>query len=91
MDGRGHAQDLAEVLGTHVFDLYDAARLLGIRPATLQYAAYRHRVSYVQYGAAKFFALGDLIEYGVGRGRGKASRLARKEYFIVKPAGWVDH
>jgi hypothetical protein len=88
--GTGRAPDLAALIGLLVFDLRDAASLLGIRPSSLQYAAYKHRVSYVQYGSAKFFTRDDLIEYAISRGRGRESRLERRAHFVVRPNRWFE-
>jgi hypothetical protein len=87
-DGAGIADDLAAVLGMLIFDVEDAARLLGVEKTSLYYAAYRHRIAYVQYGTSKFFARDDLITYAMSRGRGRDSRIQRQPHFVVRPSGW---
>jgi hypothetical protein len=86
--GEGRAADLASVLGVLIFNVEDAAALLGVKIASLRYAAYRHRISYVQYSATKWFARDDLIEYGLSRRRGRKSQLSPKPYFVTRPYGW---
>lgn len=77
------AKDLAEMLATEVLDAADAARFLGIARNSIEYAAYRHRIPYVQYGAKKLFTRADLEDYAMNRGRGRESRLGAVEPTIV--------
>ena len=78
------AEDLAKLLSHEVFDADDAAELLGIERGSLEYAAYRKRIKYVQYGAKKLFTRADLMEYKSLAGRGRDSRLQPVEPIIVK-------
>jgi len=54
---------------------------------SIEYATYRHRIPYVQYGAKKLFARTDLVDYAANRGRGRDSKLQDAPHFVVKPAG----
>lgn len=78
------AAQLADVLSNEVFDAEDAAKLLGIARNSLEYAAYRRRIAFVQYGAKKFFTRLDLLDYASARGKGRESRLVAAPYFHVK-------
>ena len=78
------AKDLADQLSNDIFDAEDAARLLGIARNSIEYAAYRHRIPYVQYGAKKLFTRADLMEYNDKRGRGRDSKLVEAPVFVVK-------
>ena len=80
---RLRAADLADVLATEVLDIEDGAVYLGIARNSLEYAAYRHRVAFVQYHAKKLFTKADLDDYARGRGRGRMSHLADQPSFIV--------
>ena len=78
------AHDLADLLAKEIFDAEDAARFLGIERNSIEYAAYRKRIPFVQYGAKKLFTRADLIDYSRNRGRGRDSRLQDAEVLIVK-------
>jgi hypothetical protein len=78
------ATDLARLLGSEVLDADDAAQLLGIERGSLEYAAYRKRIAYVQYGAKKLFARADLLDYRAKSGRGRESQLQPVEPIVVK-------
>jgi hypothetical protein len=78
------AEELAALLRHEVFDPQDAAKLLGIARNSIEYAAYRHRIPYVQYGAKKLFTRLDLLEYDSKRGRGRESKLEAAPHFVVK-------
>jgi hypothetical protein len=69
------APDLAKLLSTEIMDKSDAAAFLGIAKGSLEYAAYRKRIPFVQYGAKKLFTRADLMDYARNRGHGKTSRL----------------
>jgi len=79
------AEDLANLLSRDIFDAEDAARFLGIARNSIEYAAYRKRIPYVQYGAKKLFTRTDLVEYMRNRGRGRDSRLEDSPVLVVKP------
>jgi hypothetical protein len=78
------AEELADLLSKDIFDAEDAARFLGIARNSIEYAAYRHRIPYVQYGAKKLFTRHDLLAYASDRGRGRDSRLSEQPVFVVK-------
>jgi hypothetical protein len=78
------AEDLANLLSRDIFDAEDAARFLGIARNSIEYAAYRKRIPFVQYGAKKLFTRADLIEYSRNRGRGRESRLEDAPVHVVK-------
>jgi hypothetical protein len=78
------APDLAALLGKEVYDAEDAARFLDIARNSIEYAAYRKRIPYVQYGAKKLFTRIDLIEYASNRGRGRESNLEVSPVYVVK-------
>jgi hypothetical protein len=63
------AAELAAMLGHEIFDVEDAAKFLGLAPATIWQQAARRRIAYVQYKNHKYFALTDLCDYAAGRGR----------------------
>lgn len=79
------AEDAAKLLATEILDAEDAARLLHIERNSIEYAAYRHRIPYVQYGAKKLFTRADLLDYASQRGRGRDSKLTEQPVFEVKP------
>lgn len=78
------AEDLATLLSRDIFDAEDAARFLGIARNSVEYAAYRKRIPYVQYGAKKLFTRQDLLDYASNRGRGRESRLEDAPVHVVK-------
>ena len=78
------AEDLAALLSKEILDAEDAAKFLGIARNSIEYAAYRHRIPYVQYGAKKLFTRADLMEYNSNRGRGRDSRLEDAPVHVVK-------
>lgn len=81
------AADLAKLLGVEVFDRQDAARFLGIDPGSLEYASYRGRIKFVQYGSKKWYTRADLLDYARARGRGRESQLKDVEPIVVKKGG----
>lgn len=82
--GQFRAQELSELLARHIFDADDAADFLGIKRNSLEYAAYRKRIPYVQYGAKKLFTRQDLEEYAARRGKGRYSQLEEVDPVEVK-------
>jgi hypothetical protein len=78
------AADLAELLSTEILDASDAAAFLGIARNSIEYAAYRHRIAFVQYGAKKLFTRKDLMDYAANRGRGRDSHLQEAPHFLAK-------
>lgn len=78
------ASDLADLLAKEIFDAEDAARFLGIERNSIEYAAYRKRIPYVQYGAKKLFTRSDLMDYATHRGRGRSSGLQDATVLVVK-------
>ncbi len=73
------ADDLAELLSAEIMDTADAAAFLGLAKNSVEYAAYRGRIAFVQYGAKKLFTRQDLMDYARNRGRGRESRLGAAE------------
>lgn len=82
--GQFRAADLAALLSKEVCDAEDAAHFLGIARNSLEYACYRKRLAYVQYGAKKLFCRLDLMDYASKRGRGRESQLEDALAVIVK-------
>lgn len=78
------AEDLANLLSRDIFDAEDAARFLGIARNSVEYAAYRKRIPFVQYGAKKLFTRSDLMDYASNRGRGRDSKLEDATGYKVK-------
>lgn len=78
------AEDLAKLLSSDILDVEDAAAFLGIARNSIEYAAYRQRIPYVQYGAKKLFTKDDLRDYASKRGRGRDSQLDEAPHFVVK-------
>ena len=87
MNAEFRAEQLAAMLSKEVFDADDAAEYLGIERGSLEYAAYRKRIPYVQYGSKKLFTRMDLMDYRSKSGRGRESRLEPVEPIVVKPGG----
>ena len=81
------AAELAAMLSKEVFDADDAAEFLHIERGSLEYAAYRKRIPYVQYGAKKLFTRADLMDYRSKSGRGRESQLEAVEPIVVKAGG----
>ncbi|MFN8629286.1 MAG: helix-turn-helix domain-containing protein [Chloroflexota bacterium] len=79
------AATLAELLSREILDADDAAEFLGIARNSLEYAAQRSRIAYVQYGAKKLFTRADLLDYRRRRGHGRNSRLGPAPHWVVKP------
>jgi hypothetical protein len=77
------ALDLAKLLSTEIMDTADAAAFLGLAKGSIEYAAYRGRIAFVQYGAKKLFTRQDLMDYAANRGRGRESRLETVEPEVV--------
>ena len=78
------AADLAELLSTEILDASDAATFLGIARNSIEYAAYRKRIPFVQYGAKKLFTRTDLMDYARNRGRGRDSKLDDQKAIVVR-------
>lgn len=78
------AKDLADLLTAEILDADDAAKFLGIARNSIEYAAYRHRIPYVQYGKKKLFTKADLLDYARNRGRGRESKLEDAAVYKVK-------
>jgi hypothetical protein len=70
-----------------IFDVEDAAGFLSIEPESLRAAAYRRRISSVQYGGRTFFAYSDLNDYRELRDRGRASHVHPGKAIFV-PRFW---
>lgn len=85
VDGDLTSRGLAELLSRDILDAEDAAAFLGIARNSLEYAAMRSRISYVQYGSKKLFTRADLLDYQRRRGRGRNSRLGPAPHWVVKP------
>jgi hypothetical protein len=79
------AEGLAALLQQEIYDLEDGAARIGLKPNGLEYAAYRGRIPYVQYGDKKLFTQHDLMQYHDRRGRGSQSKLEPAKHFVVKP------
>jgi hypothetical protein len=84
MDNEFRAADLAKLLSDQILDAEDAAKFLGLARNSIEYAAYRRRIPYVQYGAKKLFTKADLLEYNSKRGRGRESKLEDQPVLVVK-------
>lgn len=69
------AEALADLLGDAIMDAEDAAAFLEIEKNSVDYAMFRGRLPYVQYGSRRLIARGDLEEYKRKRGRGRDSQL----------------
>jgi hypothetical protein len=82
------AKELAELLETQVFDPEGAARFLGLARNSIEYAAYRKRIPFVQFGAKKLFTRADLMDYAANRGRGRESRLEAVAPYVVNQPEW---
>lgn len=82
--GEFRAPELADLLSKEIFDASDAARFLGIERNSIEYAAYRKRIPFVQYGAKKLFTRADLMDYAANRGRGRDSKLQDAVALVVK-------
>lgn len=78
------ARSLAQLLSRDILDADDAAAFLGIARNSLEYAAMRSRIAYVQYGSKKLFTRADLLDYQRRRGRGRNSRLGPAPHWVVK-------
>lgn len=78
------APELATLLGTEILDSEDAAQFLGIEKNSLDYAMYRGRISYVQYGPRRMLTKQDLIDYKNKRDRGRRSGLTDATAYVVK-------
>jgi len=78
------AADLKELLSTEIMDASDAAAFLGIARNSIEYAAYRKRIAFVQYGAKKLFTRADLQDYARNRGRGRDSKLDDQKPFVAR-------
>lgn len=78
------ATDLAQMLSTEIFDAEDAARFLGIKRNSIEYAAYRNRIPFVVYGAKKLFTRADLLDYASNRGKGRESKLQEIKPVVAK-------
>ncbi len=69
------AADLGKLLSTVVFDVDGAARYLSVARNSVEYAAYRKRIPFVQMHGKKLFCKADLDDYIANRGRGRDSKL----------------
>ena len=69
------AADLGRLLSTVVFDVDGAARYLSVARNSVEYAAYRKRIPFVQMHGKKLFCKADLDDYIANRGRGRDSKL----------------
>lgn len=78
------AHRLARMVQTRIFDVDDASGFLGIQPESLRAAAYRRRISSVQYAGRTYFAYSDLADYRRTRDRGRASNISPGRAFIVR-------
>lgn len=78
------APDLAQLLGTEILDSEDAAHFLGIEKNSLDYAMYRGRIPFVQYGPRRMLTKQDLIDYRNRRDRGRRSGLTDEKAYVVK-------
>jgi hypothetical protein len=78
------AHRLARMLRSRIFDVEDAAGFLGIQPESLRAAAYRRRISSVQYAGRTYFAYSDLAAYRADRDRGRASNVVPGRAHFVR-------
>lgn len=78
------AERLASLFGSTIFDRQGAADFLGVSLASIEMAAWRHRLPSVTYKRIRLFTRQDLLDYQAARGTGRGSRLkSRPSYAIV--------
>lgn len=77
-------RDLARLLrNREIMDVQDAATYLGIEKVSLEAAAARRRIGYVQVGYKKLFTREDLDRYAELSARGRFSGLTHVEPEII--------
>ena len=78
-------RDLARMMRQRqIMDVEDAATYLGIQKVSLEAAAARRRIGYVQLGYKKLFTKDDLDEYRARAAKGRFSRLTEKMPEIIE-------
>lgn len=78
-------KQLAELLRRRQFmDADDAATFLGIEKVSLEAAAIRRRIPFVQMGSKKLFGLEDLKDYKAKAARGRESGLRYVEPEVIE-------
>jgi len=73
------------LLSNNVLGVNEAAKYLGIRPNSLEVAAFRGRIAYAKMAGRLLFTKKDLDQYREGRGKGRASKLTFHPPFVIKP------
>lgn len=77
-------RDLAALLRKReIMDVLDASTYLGIEKVSLEAAAARRRIGYVQVGYKKLFTKQDLDDYRAKADRGRFSELTTVEPEII--------
>ena len=77
-------RDLAKLLRTRqIMDVQDTATYLGIEKVSLEAAAARRRIGYVQVGYKKLFTKDDLDRYRAKADRGRFSELTTVEPEVI--------
>ncbi len=66
-----------------IMDLDDAATYLGLKKVSLEGAATRRRIGYVQVGSKKLFTKDDLDDYADRSDRGRFSELTHVEPEVI--------
>lgn len=69
--------------GEDVFEAHGAAALLGIAHSSLNAAAYRKRVSWVEYRGRRYYTRHDLVAYMRARGPRRESKLSPMPTYLV--------
>lgn len=78
-------RDLARLLRQReIMDVQDAATYLGIEKVSLEAAAAKRRIGYVQVGYKKLFTKADCDDYIANRAKGRFSGLEDHEPEIIE-------
>lgn len=79
-------RDLARLMRQReIMTVEDAATFLGIKKVSLEAAAARRRIGYVQVGYKKLFTKDDLILYAERAKKGRFSTLTDVEPEVIQP------
>lgn len=79
-------RDLARLMrAREIMTVEDAATYLGIKKVSLEQAAARRRIGYVQVGYKKLFTKDDLDAYGERAKKGRFSELVDVEPEVIAP------
>lgn len=78
-------RELARLMrAREIMDVDDAATYLGIEKVSLEAAASRRTIGYVQVGFKKLFTKQDCDEYAAKRAKGRFSQLDRHEPEVIE-------